>query len=391
MLHILTYIQNNDNYNIISKYNLDIIKLSGNSNDKIYKIIDLCYTLNNNDILCYIDNNSIILDNNQEILDKYYKLETNLIISKSSNYINIFDKYIKDKTFIRCDNYTINMNFFIGKVEKILDFLNKIIKYIKINNLENIDDTIINSISSKLYNSNNNIRIDYNNILFYNYSQIDKTIIKDKKILINNNDSSIISLVQTKINNYNLKKEMICIIIYFIILYINKFDKFTNIFIFISILVELFNYELIIKHNDIHIINKIISFNIHIIHTLILYILYYFIYNAAKTLNINYLLISNIIYLIIILCFFIFKRCIFTIMDNYILNIKYYRYIHIYDILKYLFNINKPLDSLPIQNNAISNDYSMIYTHKWIKGNIFIVFIILLINIYFLYNKISLN
>ena len=358
MLYIITYTTEKNNTEN------DIIKLLGNN--KIDTIIDFCKTKNQDDIICYVNDLDIIITDKKEILDKYYSFNTELIISKINTENSIIKKYIQDKIYSRCQEYNINTDFFIGTAQSIIDLFSKLDK--------NIDEQIY---ITKICNKSNNIKIDTDNILFYNYSKNDDIKIIDKRIVINNQQPAIISFIEKK-NNLSInhfKNEILFIIINSLNFYYFK-NKYFNIFIYILTIADLINHELFIKHVDTSIIYKFIYYLLRILHMFIIYIIFNLIYKSYTQPNIKIMMLVNIFYLVFILSFFIFRGCILSIIENYVLGIKDIGNMLIYN--RFAYFLNK-------KNNYIIKKNNM--TNDWLKTQIIVILIIIISNIKFLINN----
>jgi hypothetical protein len=358
MLYIITY--------TIEKDNADdnIIKLSGNN--KIDSIIDFCKTKKSNDIICYVNDLDIIIADKKEILDKYYSFNKELIISKINTENSIIKKYIQDKIYSRCQEYNINTDFFIGTAQSIIDLFSKLDK--------NTDEQIY---ITKLCNKSNNIKIDTDNILFYNYSKDDDIKIVDKRIVINNQYPAIISFIEKK-NNLSInhfKNEILFILINSLNFYYFK-NKYFNIFIYILTAAELINHELFIKHIDTSIIYKFIYYLLRILHLFLIYILFNLIYKSYAQPDIKIIILLNISYLLLLLSFFIFRGCILSIIENYVLGTKDIGNMLIYNRFAYFLNKK---NNYIIQKNNMTTD--------WFKTQIIVILVIIISNIKFLINN----
>ena len=364
MLYIITYILDNNNSIIETNTDNNIIKLSGNN--KINSIIDFCKTKNSNDIICYVNDLDIIIADKKEILDKYYSFNKELIISKINTENSIFKKYIQDKIYSRCQEYNINTDFFIGTAQSIIDLFSKLDK--------NIDEQIY---ITKICNKSNNIKIDTDNILFYNYSKDDDIKIVDKRIVINNQYPAIISFIEKK-NNLSInhfKNEILFILINSLNFYYLK-NKYFNIFIYILTAAELIDHELFVKHIEVSIIYKFIYYLLRILHMFIIYILFNLIYKSYAQPDIKIMMLLNISYLLLLLSFFIFKACILSIIENRVLGIQDIGNMLIYNRFAYF---------LYKKNNYIIQKNN--YTTDWMKTHIIVILPIIISNIKYLINN----
>ena len=154
--------------------------------NRAQKILDHLKTLDKNMIICHIDGfDSIILANEQEIYNKFITNFKNYkIVFSSDETNNIFMRYFKLKKFTLCRTHFISAGLYIGYNYYIQELLQYFIYS------DETDDQRYFSLLCE----DNNIGIDTNNVIFYNY-QFFETIgeYNNNRIYINNNTPSIIS------------------------------------------------------------------------------------------------------------------------------------------------------------------------------------------------------
>jgi len=185
--------------------------------NRAQKILDHLKTIDRNMIICHIDGfDSVILGNELEIYNKFItNYKNNKIVFSSDETNNIFMIYFKFKKFTLCRNNFISAGLYIGYNYYIQDLLQRFI---------DSNETDDQRFFSMLCENNNDIGIDLNNIIFYNYQFFENNgEYNNNRLYINNNTPSIISapgdINITKILNnvgYNYTKENSKTIEYFV-------------------------------------------------------------------------------------------------------------------------------------------------------------------------------
>ena len=274
------------NQNTNSNKNSNIIYLDKSS------IIEFCKN-HPNDIICYINKNSVIV-NESEILNKYYQLDQPLVFSKE--FTNIFDKYKREKLepYHPC---------YIGTSKTIIDY-------------------------------------------YYGKYDIvyDTTIFHVEKSNNSTNSSPIITYLPNKPISF-LPEIIVCIFICILL----KFNhSIISYFLSIFIILLFIEYELKFKHSDIALQNKIIALLIDAFHLFIQFFVLYLLINFNC--NIKKLIFLNIFYLSIVFLFYVFKTCILSILQN-ILTRETTVWSGIDTRIQYFFNLNQPYI-----NNTIYDD-----------------------------------
>ena len=395
MFYIITYATHDSGYFNILKKNPNITILGyGNKwnglHDKIKGIIEFCKKINPNDIVCFVDGfDTIILSDKDEILDKYYNFYNGKIVfSKDITINNTLVKYKSDQFFGRCQDFRINSGMYIGNASQLINFWSEMKSY------EKSDQQYATS-KCKL---SNNIEIDSKNILFYNYSKFDKINYNDKRIIVNNEMPTVIQAIahenmnhvlsnigytdlpEIKFNYlYRLKTYYkgllpeIIFIITCIILYLLISNKLHAIIICIILLFSFVHYNLYIDHLPVNIYRKIGALFIDILHISIEVLIIYLLFNLNC--NYNKLIILNIVYLSVIFGLFLFRKCILTIINNKLLNLDY-NTLWVSEISRIKYFIDN--DSIYKANVGSGID-------AWMNFNKYIVFLIILLNIYCLY------
>jgi len=379
MLYILINDIKKSLYDKLIKYNKNILFLNNiSNNDAIRLIIKIAKKIKSSDILCYINQeNTILVDNINNITIKYNiwkKTNQNksLLFSRNSLPTNIFKKYHHDKLIKRWDNAQINPNLFIGDVKSIIDFFSKF-------NPKNL--TYEQYVGS---NEQTYVDVDRKYQIFYNYSILNKNINDN----INNYELSNPSIVsgiklknkyikyviikegqKTKLNIMKYRNEIIILLLILLILILLK-NKKIAIYISTILLLELLHYELFTKHFNRHFSTKIIYTIIDTLHNCLLFGLILF--ASDYRCNIKKLLILNIGYMISIYLFFVYKRCVITIIENKIIGLNNnYTSVSLGTKINYFLDLNKGYE--PSYGD---------YTRKWMNGNKFNILVIIVYNIY---------
>ena len=151
------------------------------------KILLFLNKYNDNQLICHIDGfDSIILGSEAELYKKFNKYYKNKkIVFSVDNNSNIIIKYYKNKKFNLCNNNFISAGLFIGYNYYVKKILNEFIKS------DYSDDQ---KFFTSLCNLNDDIGIDDNNILFYNFQYLENNYkYKNNRLIINNNKPVIIS------------------------------------------------------------------------------------------------------------------------------------------------------------------------------------------------------
>ena len=405
MFYIVTYATHSEKYfNLLKSYpNLVILgygeKWTGLHN-KVEGVLSFCKEIKSDDIVCFIDAfDTLVLESSSEILKRYKEINRDLIFSKGANSSSVFVKYTQDKLFGNCNNQRLNTGMYIGRSQSIINIWKGFKK--------NMDDQYF--ITQRCINGED-IYIDKNCYLFYNYCPNDKIKIKKGEIYDNNNkfNSCIISspgntdikdiLVKLNYKNVpNISKKFLST--YRFKTYFNKFIS-EIIFLVILIVFILIGYKNLITYLiTIILLSCFLEFNLktkflkisskkkllytvidfcHIsISLLILYLTLILLIDILKLkCNINLFLFVNLTFLIVLLLFFIFKRCIITLWTDKLTN-TLSSWKDVLSRLKYLFNKE---DMYFIKEGKSKKNF----TYLWMNGNIHTVSFLIVCNVYFL-------
>ena len=392
MLYLITYLTHDLQYSTILKQsypNLIVLGYGKKWNgfyDKVKATIDFCKYKNEEDIILFIDGFYSVVIHTDDIIEKYKSFNVPLVFSIDVKPSYIFLKYHQDSYFNTCQSLNLNSGLYIGTAKSIIEFW-------KDNPPSaNTDDQIY---ATKRCNelNDNIIKIDSENKLFYNYSNMDKDkiLVINNKVKINDQYPNIISSpgrrdnmnhILIKLNydisnikmkpiNFNLfnffiKYTLQFLFIFFILLIIyflpNNIKKLQIILILIFIFLH---YSLYLKHVNVNITYKILYILIDIIYMYLMFFITYLIFNNKC--DKKKLLLLNTIYFIIVLLFYIFKKCIFEVIKKYILGKN--KSISNLTKLKYLFDINQKYQKT---NNI----------QYWMENNQLTLLFIVILNLY---------
>ena len=153
-----------------------------------------------------------------------------------------------------------------------------------------------------------------------------------------------------------------------------SFRKWLYIILFISFTTYI-EYVAFIRNVQISIFDKSLYLGMDFFHMFIVFISYLLVYLIYTQKNkINYLLILNIKYLIVLLLFFIYKKCILTMFSSKIVKTDI-RFAPLYNRFMYLFDLDYNYDQTMNKEDSL---------HAWINGNKFLVGVLIITNIYVL-------
>jgi hypothetical protein len=138
--------------------------------------------------------------------------------------------------------------------------------------------------------------------------------------------------------------------------------------------IEFIHYQLYTKFQDVPLKNKLFYSVIDLFHIGLIFWIFTLILNFEC--NTSKLILLNIAFLVILLLFFIFKRCFLTRLENKILNVEGNGAVPQKTRLSYFFDINKAY--VPAKGDSIIN---------WINGNTLLLILIIILNCYCLFGK----
>ena len=408
MFYIITYVTHSEKYfDLLKTYpNLVILgygtKWTG-FHDKVEGVVSFCKKIKSDDIVCFVDGfDTLILESSSEILKRYKELNKNLIFSKAKNNGGKFlIKWTGDKLFGTCKNQNLNTGMYIGKAQSIMDIWRGFKK--------NMDDQ--RYITQKCIDGND-IYVDKNNYLFYNYSPYDKDVTVEKnKLYINSNkfNTCIISspgnndikhiLQQLKFNNIpsvsrrsidtirrirtyaaNYIPEFILMLLLVLVFYNIGYHKFLSYFIAVFLIISFLEFSLKTQLLNISNSKKLLYTINDVFHNFIAFSPYYIALLLTcdifkQKCNFKMLLILNIYFFIIFGFFIVFKRCILSIWAEKLTNSQH-MYTTAVERLHYFFN-NKPYLS-----ETTRKKFTL--TLSWINAQTRFVLFLLLFNLYFL-------
>jgi hypothetical protein len=248
------------------------------------------------------------------------------------------------------------------------------------------------------------MKVDTDQVLFYNYSARDKTTVRDGALFLNENKQST-AIISAPANNninpilhdlgfenlpeieYNFNyrvatygKEFIHEFFFLaIIAGIFFYVKDVKLAIFVSVLLffTFLEYELSAKHLKISNLNKFFYILIDAVHMFVSLILIYLILNFEC--NLQKLIILNVMYLILIALFLYFERCCLSILSQNVSEKPDYLWSPHHHRISYFFNLDQSYEKTTVSEKKNA-------TEMWIEGNKGIILSILLLNSYCLWN-----
>jgi len=395
VLHIVTYVTHSERYFSLLKDYPGLVILGYGSKwngpiDKIRGVIKYCNTVNPDDIVLFVQGfDSVILSSVDEILTKYSEFDNNpLIFSKGVNPDTILYKYLLDKLYSRnADGYSINTHMYIGPAKKIISFWN-----------EYIDGNIEKYANNIFRNNPDLVTVDIDYKLFYNYSKIDSITINNNRLVINDNSPCVLSgskftnlkdvliklnikdIPEVSIDYFSLIKcylsnfliEIMILVLILTIALVPLKNKLIYFIIAYTLLLEIIHYQLYVKFVNTSSFIKFIYSIMEFFHILIMVIIFILMFNFKCELK--KLMILNIAMFVLIGCFFIFKRCILTILENKVLGVdERIGTVSKTTRIMYFFKLSKRYIP-PNQDNDFGN------TLAWMNGNGILIFFVLLLN-----------
>jgi hypothetical protein len=386
-MHIVTYATHEERYLPLLKQSCpDLVVLGmgkkwNGFEDKVWAIMDYCKE-HPQDIICFVDGfDSIVLTSPQEILTTYESFQTPLVMSNASVASNVTTKYIQDKLFGTCKGDRLNSGMFIGTAEAILSFWG---------DFQGGDDQTYATQTCRT----TDLKIDTSHRLFYNYSPTDTIEVKHNRLYVNDVATCVISgpacsnlnsylsqlgysppdiqynwkyRIQSYMTTFLPEIAMVCITAGLLMTCTFPLSLVLS-FLLVSTFLE---YELNVKHYHLSTFYTFLYLCLDCIHTGIIFTVMYLLFNLHCSLK--KLMILNIIYLIIVLCFYYHKRCVLSIYQNKIIN-KQVSWTGPIDRIVYFFKTEKPY----IKSKKWT-------TQDWIDGNKLTCILIIVLNVYCLF------
>jgi len=327
-MHVITYATHEERYlPLLKKSCPDLVVLGmgkkwNGFQDKVFATVNYCKE-HPNEIICFVDGfDSVVLS--QDILTKYESFHCPLVMSHGAHKRDVSVKYIQDKMFGKCTNQRLNSGMYIGTSEAIVSFWE---------DFQGGDDQ---QYATQKCNTVD-MKIDADHLIFYNYSPDDTIVVKHGQLYVNDKPTCVISCPgNTSINPYlkelgynppEIKYDWTYRIRTYmkhflpetlvLLLMIASFFYFTfplSLVISFLLFTTFLEYELNIKHYPISPFHKFICLWLDVVHMVIFVMIIYLILSTRC--NLKKLVILDTIYLIVILCFFHFKRCILTLIQN---------------------------------------------------------------------------
>ena len=372
-MYIITYATHSERYFPMLKESCpDLVVLGygkkwNGPGDKVLATLEFCKQ-HPDSIICFVDGFDSVVVSKDDILQKYKSLQTPLVMSRAAEKSGIH-KYAQDKLFGKCKNTRINSGMFIGTSDSILAFWK---------DYQGDDQTYATQQCR-----NFNMKIDVNHDIFYNYSPSDDIVVRENRIYVNNKATCVISgpginpyLKQLGYSppdipytfNYGIKTFLPEIIVFLAACACFCFFPFKwSVGVSVLLFTSLMEYELHIKHYPITMFYKIICLQLDILHVTIFLALVYLMLNVEC--NVKKLIFLNTLYLMLVLFFFYYKRCILTIFQNKLVN-KQVGWTAPIDRIVYFFQ-----DKQYINNNPE-------HMISWANGNKITCLLVICLNIY---------
>ena len=389
MLYIVTYATHSERYfDVLKKSCPGIIVLGMGTKwngfgDKAKGVSEFCKTVKPDDLVCFVDGFDSVVLEKDEIEKRYRELGQELVVSSPKSIRSVLEKYVSDKLFSSCaeDGGRINSGMYIGTANSIIQLWTGF--------EEGGDDQLHVTKKCK------HVYIDTENKLFYNYSASDSAEVREGKLYKEGQNAHIPIIscpAHGNLNNllgkigysnlpdikvdygYRIKTygklflpEIVWLVVSILLLLKLRNKKLAILISFVSLL-EVINFEVHVKHLDIHGVRKILYSLLDFLHISIVALVFWLMY---KSNNLKNLLILNTIFLIMLLLFFHFKKCIVTVIENKMAGIDDdYLSISRATRLGYLVDVNQKYKKEKGKP-----------TFKWMDGNKLIVFIIIVLNI----------
>lgn len=302
-------------------------------------------------------------------------------MSHAANHKSVGVKYIQDKLFGKCNNDRLNSGMYIGTSEAIISFWE---------NFQGGDDQQYATQTCKTVD----MKIDTNHLLFYNYSPDDDIVVKHDQLYVNDTQPCVIScpgnasinpyLKQLGYNPPDIKYDwtyrlytymipflpeviLVCTIVSILMYLAFPLSLALSFLLFTTFL----EYELHIKHYPISPFYKCICLLIDVVHMFLMVVFFSLAVNFDC--NLKQLCMLNTLYLILVLSFFHFKRCIISIYQNKILNNT--------------VGWTGPIDRIVYFLNPEKQYINKGSTKGWIESNKSTCLIIILLNLYCLFKN----
>jgi hypothetical protein len=384
-MHIITYATHEERYLPLLKQSCPDLVILGMGEkwngfqDKVWATVNYCKE-HPHEIICFIDGfDSIVLDN--EILSRYESFDSPLVMSHAANHKSVGVKYIQDKMFGKCNEERLNSGMYIGTSEAIISFWE---------NYDGGDDQQYATQTCK----DIDMKIDTEHLLFYNYSPDDTIQVRHGQLYVNDTQPCVISCPgNASINPYLtelgytppdikydwtyrfrtylkhfLPEILLVTIILATLFYVSFPLSIAMSFLLFTTFLE---YELHIKHYPISPFLKFICVLIDVVHMAFFLLVLYFIFSSGC--NLKKIILLDTMYLIVVLSFFHFKRCIIAIVQNKIIQ-KTVAWTGPFDRINYFLKPEKQYISTGT-------------TKGWIEANKSTCLMIILANIYCLFKN----
>ena len=386
-MHIITYATHEERYLPLLKQSCPDLVILGMGKpwngfqDKVWATVEYCKQ-HPHEIICFIDGfDSIVL--HDELLARYETFDTPLVMSHAGLTQTVLSKYIQDKLFGKCNEERLNSGMYIGTSESIISFWEE---------YNGGDDQWYATQTCKRVD----MKIDTEHLLFYNYSPNDTIQVRHGQLYVNDVTPCVISCpAGGNINpylrqlgykppeihynwTYRLRTYMKTFLpeIILVCLLVAAFAYFTfplSLAITFLLFTTFIEYELHIKHYSVSPWNAFCYLCLDCIHVFTVVVIIYLLFNLQCSLK--KLVLLNTIYLIMVVLFYYFKRCILTIYQNKLIDSDV-GWTGPFDRILYFFNPEKQYTTKHTSNE---------YTNRWMEGNKKTAILIIALNLYCLY------
>jgi hypothetical protein len=225
--HVITYTTHNQgsfNELINNEYGIKVKVLGWGEKwegfmSKVYSVYNYIKTLPDEDIIIVVDGFDVIINKPIEvILERFYKLNTDILVSKGIDFFNL-----EFKIFGTCNSkFYANAGLYMGYNKHIQSLLKSIISYSNLHNIQD-DQMCLNKVCEQF----NNIKVDSDKIVFNNIEYIDRIIVNYTDSCFISNPGEIswdrIKRVPFEYSKYVWKETLvICILLIIIIYYVHS-------------------------------------------------------------------------------------------------------------------------------------------------------------------------
>ena len=383
-MHIITYATHEERYLPLLKQSCPDLVILGMGKpwngfqDKVWATVEYCKQ-HPHEIICFIDGfDSIVL--HDELLARYETFDTPLVMSHAGLTQTVLSKYIQDKLFGKCNEERLNSGMYIGTSESIISFWEE---------YNGGDDQWYATQTCKRVD----MKIDTEHLLFYNYSPNDTIQVRHGQLYVNDVTPCVISCpaggninpylrqlgykppeihynwtyrLRTYMKTFLPEIILVCLLVLVVRYFTFPFSFFFSFLLFTTFV----EYELHLKHYSISPLYKGLALCIDFFHMFVVTFVMYLLFNLQCSLK--KLILLDTLYLIIVMLFLHYKRCILAILQNQCMQ-QEVSWTGPFERIFYFFSSRQYVK--PGNQN----------TENWMNGNKYTVFLIIALNLYCLY------